>query len=45
MENNDIIMSVIMGLFLMAIIIPLAFWVWETKKENDRLDEAKAKKV
>ena len=44
MENNDLILSILTGSFLLAIIIPLSFWLWDTKKENDRLNEAKPPK-
>jgi hypothetical protein len=41
MENNDLILSLIMGGFLLSVIIPLAAWVYNANKEKDRLARVK----
>ncbi len=37
MENNDLVLSLIMGGFLLSVIIPLGVWVYNANKEKQRL--------
>jgi hypothetical protein len=39
--DNEVLLSVITGGFMLVLIIPMALFLYQITKENDRLNEAK----
>ena len=44
MENKDLILSIITGVFMLSIILPLAFWLRDAKNESDSIKKVKHSK-